>query len=121
MPKYELMAVLNSKTLQKATIFAFETNPSVLRRKFRAESKRKLPIELREISQVSNYKETEYIIQNDGVPVVHQNTTSKQLPCMSHNHENLSKPMTPMSFRISSSSGSSFSCDKPPKHESTLG
>jgi hypothetical protein len=44
------MAVLNSRTLHKATIFAFETNPSVLRRKFRAESRRKLPAELREIS-----------------------------------------------------------------------
>lgn len=49
LPKYELVNVLNSKSLQKATIFAFETNPSALRTKFRTEHRKKLPVELREI------------------------------------------------------------------------
>ena len=35
LPKYELMTVLSNPVLLKATIFAFETNPKALRKKFR--------------------------------------------------------------------------------------
>lgn len=70
LPKYELIAVLNSKPLQRATIFAFETNPAALRRKFRTESKRRLPMELRvENGQNAQYKETEYVISNEGAAI----------------------------------------------------
>lgn len=62
LPKYELLAVLNHKNLQKSTIFAFETDPSALRQKYRVQVPKKLPIDIREMSATSVYKETEYII-----------------------------------------------------------
>ena len=59
------MTVLNNSNLSKAIIFAFETNPKALRRKFRTQGKKKLPAEIRELSSTSGFKETEYIIQNE--------------------------------------------------------
>jgi hypothetical protein len=108
------MAVLNHKTLQKTTIFAFETDPSALRQKYRVQGPKKLPIESRDVSVTPVYKETEYIIQPEGVAVVNQNHSSKQVPSMSNNlnGENPSKAMTPVSFKMTSSSWSSFGYDK---------
>lgn len=70
------------------------------------------------MSATSGFKETEYVIQNEGVAVVNQNHSSKHLS-NNLNGENPSK--TPLSFKMTSSSGSSFSVDKQlPKTENDM-